>query len=227
MRLTCLDHFQTEEAAGGGFVFRQQAEGEEEHERHHQSGGGEAGADENPSAVGPLIEALVTVHKFKVVGGGGEGVGLAEFQQRPRRAAHGAGLSAGGGPRVRLPDHDQPKRAGRAGCPDGPQLQLRQAGVEVLVQRQEEGPRRDQRAEGTRSSLTVHGPVGGRRHPDCNDVCRGNSEAAFMSVAKSHQERGFPIPLFLDIAVLGQQRFGQTDICRLRAGYRSWTATKS
>jgi hypothetical protein len=60
------------------------------------------GRMKDPSAVGPLIEALVTMHKFKIAKPGGEGAMSGTFGKGPggRGAPGGSGLSAGGGPTI-------------------------------------------------------------------------------------------------------------------------------
>ncbi|MCC6127161.1 MAG: hypothetical protein IT426_19540 [Pirellulales bacterium] len=52
----------------------------------------------DPSAVGPLIDALVTTHKFKIVQGGGEGSTSSTFSKGP--GGGGGGLSVGGRPQI-------------------------------------------------------------------------------------------------------------------------------
>jgi hypothetical protein len=54
----------------------------------------------DPSAIGPLIDAVVTVHKFKIVKPGGEGATSASFGSGPGGKPGGTGLSAGGGPTI-------------------------------------------------------------------------------------------------------------------------------
>lgn len=58
------------------------------------------GRMKDPSAIGPLIQALVTTHKFKVVKPGGDNATSSTFGTGPggRGAPGGAGMSAGGGP---------------------------------------------------------------------------------------------------------------------------------
>ena len=52
----------------------------------------------DPSAIGPLINALVTTHKFKIVQGGGEGSTSSTFSKGP--GGSGGGLSVGGRPQI-------------------------------------------------------------------------------------------------------------------------------
>lgn len=55
------------------------------------------GRMKDPSAIKPLIEALVTTHKFKVAKPGGDGAMSSSFGKGP--GGGGTGLSTGGGPR--------------------------------------------------------------------------------------------------------------------------------
>ena len=54
----------------------------------------------DPSAIGPLIDALVTVHSFKVSKPGGEGAMSTTFGTGSGGRPGGAGMSAGGGPKI-------------------------------------------------------------------------------------------------------------------------------
>ena len=56
------------------------------------------GRMKDPSAIGPLIDALVTVHKFKIVKPGGDGAMSSTFGSGPGGRPGGGGMSAGGGP---------------------------------------------------------------------------------------------------------------------------------
>jgi hypothetical protein len=53
----------------------------------------------DPSAIGPLIEALVTIHKFKIVKQGGDNAMNGSFGTGPRGTG-GTSFSAGGGPTI-------------------------------------------------------------------------------------------------------------------------------
>jgi hypothetical protein len=57
------------------------------------------GRMKDPSAVPPLIDALVTTHKFKVAKPGGDGAMSPSFSSGPGGRPGGAGMSAGGGPK--------------------------------------------------------------------------------------------------------------------------------
>jgi hypothetical protein len=57
------------------------------------------GALRDPSAVGPLIDSLVTTHKFKIVTGN-PGQTSATFGNGPGGSSPGGGLSVGGGPKI-------------------------------------------------------------------------------------------------------------------------------
>ena len=70
------------------------------------------GRMKDPSAIGPLIDALVTVHKFKIVKPGGDNAMSGTFGTGPRGSgapSGGIGMSAGGGPTHHPPKH-QPIR---------------------------------------------------------------------------------------------------------------------
>jgi len=54
----------------------------------------------DPSAVGPLIEALVTIHKFKIVKSGGPGSMTTTFGTGPGGSGAPGGLSVGGGSKI-------------------------------------------------------------------------------------------------------------------------------
>jgi hypothetical protein len=56
------------------------------------------GRMKDPSATGPLIDALVTAHKYRVVNPAGEGGTNAQFGSGPG-GQHTGGLSVGGGPK--------------------------------------------------------------------------------------------------------------------------------
>jgi hypothetical protein len=61
------------------------------------------GRMKDPSAIGPLIDALVTVHKFKIVKPGGDNAMGGTFGTGPRGSgapSGGIGMSAGGGPTI-------------------------------------------------------------------------------------------------------------------------------
>jgi hypothetical protein len=55
------------------------------------------GRMKDPSAIGPLIDALVTTHKFKIVKPGGDGAMSTSFGKGPNGG--GTGMSMGGGPK--------------------------------------------------------------------------------------------------------------------------------
>ena len=70
------------------------------------------GRMKDPSAIGPLIDALVTTHKFKIPKAGGEGSMSPTFGSGP--GGKGTGMSMGGGPTI-VTKHSQPGRARRPG----------------------------------------------------------------------------------------------------------------
>jgi hypothetical protein len=58
------------------------------------------GRMKDPSTIGPLIDALVTVHKFTIPKAGGDGATSSTFSKGPGGRPGPSGLSAGGGPTI-------------------------------------------------------------------------------------------------------------------------------
>ena len=96
VRLTCLDHLQTKKRPEVIAYYVGKL-------RDKDNGvvnlaGVALGRMKDPSAIGPLIEALVTVHKFKIEKPGGDKSMTGSFGGGPGQ--HGTGLSAGGKPTI-------------------------------------------------------------------------------------------------------------------------------
>ena len=141
VRLTCLDRLQTKKRPDVVAYFVGKLKDKKSTNEVINLAGVALGRMKDPSAIGPLIDALVTVHKFKIVKPGGDNATSGTFGTGPGgRGAPGGGmgLSAGGGPTIIRQAVRQPGRARRPGGPDRPELQLRPAGLEVLVRRPEE-----------------------------------------------------------------------------------------
>ena len=103
------------------------------------------GRMKDPSAVGPLIEALVTVHKFKVVGGGGEGSVSPSFSSGPGGRPGGAGMSAGGGPKYVYQTMTNQSVLDALVALTGRNFNFDKQAWKYWFNAAEEGPRRDRR----------------------------------------------------------------------------------
>ena len=141
VRLTCLDRLQTKKRPDVVAYFVGKLKDRKRNNEIVNLAGVALGRMKDPSAIGPLIDALVTVHKFKIAKPGGDGTTSSTFGSGPGGRSMGGGMSAGGGPTIIHQAIPQPGRARRPGGPDRPELQLRQAGMEVLVRRPEEAAR--------------------------------------------------------------------------------------
>jgi len=93
VRLTCLDHLQTKKRPEVISYFVRKLK--DKSNSIVNLAAVALGRMKDLSAVGPLIDALVTVHKFKVVTAGGSV--SPSFSSGPGGRPGGAGLSAGGG----------------------------------------------------------------------------------------------------------------------------------
>jgi hypothetical protein len=91
VRLTCLDHLQTKPRPE--VVRYYVGKLKEKDNAVVNLAGAALGRMKDPSAIDPLIAALVTVHKFKVEKPGGDGAMSATF------GSGGTGLAMGGGPK--------------------------------------------------------------------------------------------------------------------------------
>jgi hypothetical protein len=101
VRLTCLDYLKTKRRPEvvGYFVGKLKAK-----DNVTVNLAGVALREmKDPSAIGPLIDALVTNHKFKIPAAGGEGSTSSTFSKGPGGSG-GGGLSVGGRPQIRHQD---------------------------------------------------------------------------------------------------------------------------
>jgi hypothetical protein len=92
VRQTCLDHLQTKKRPEVVSYFVGKLRDKDNHVVNLAAIG--LGRMKDPSAIGPLIDALITVHKFKIARPGGEGSMSASF------GSGGTGMSAGGKPSI-------------------------------------------------------------------------------------------------------------------------------
>jgi hypothetical protein len=97
VRLTCLDHLQTKPRPDVVTYFIGKLRDRKSGNEIINAAAVGLGRMKDPSAIGPLIEALVTTHKFKIVQPGGDGAMGASFGKGPNSG--GTGLSMGNGPR--------------------------------------------------------------------------------------------------------------------------------
>jgi len=92
IRLTCLDRLETKKRPD--IVSYYVGKLKDKDNRIVNLAGLALGRLKDPSSIGPLIDALVTTHKFKIVKAGGDNATSASF------GSGGTGLSAGGGPKI-------------------------------------------------------------------------------------------------------------------------------
>ncbi len=99
VRLTCLDYLQKEERPDVVAYYVGKLRSKNNHELNCAAVG--LGRMKDPSAIGPLIDALVTYHKHKIQRGNPGSVS-GTFGTGPggSGAPGGSGLSTGGGPRI-------------------------------------------------------------------------------------------------------------------------------
>lgn len=95
VRLTCLDRLQTEKRPDIVVYFVSKLRAKDNPTIN--LAGIALGRMKDPSAIGPLIDALVTTHKFKIVKPGGDGAMSTSFGKGPNGG--GTGMSMGGGPK--------------------------------------------------------------------------------------------------------------------------------
>ncbi len=100
VRLTCLDHLQKKRRPEVIAYYVGKLSAKKSTNDMVNLAGFALGRMKDPSAVGPLIDALVTIHKFKIVKPGGDGATTSTFGTGPggSGAPGGGGMSAGGGP---------------------------------------------------------------------------------------------------------------------------------
>jgi hypothetical protein len=99
VRLTCLDALQTKKRPEVVSYFISKLKDKKSTNEIINLAAVGLGRMKDPSAVGPLIDALVTTHKFKIVQPGGDGAMSPSFGKGPNGG--GTGLSMGGGPKYR------------------------------------------------------------------------------------------------------------------------------
>jgi hypothetical protein len=106
VRLNCLDYLQTKPRPEVVAYFAGKLKDKDNLVVNLAALG--LGRMKDPSAVGPLIDAVVTTHTFKVANPGGEGGTNAAFGSGPGGRPAGGGLSVGGGPKyIRRPIPNQ------------------------------------------------------------------------------------------------------------------------
>jgi hypothetical protein len=96
VRLSCLDHLQTKRRPEVISYYVGKLSEKKSTNEVVNLAGLALGRMKDPSAIGPLIEALVTIHKFKVEKPGGDNAITGSFGGGPGRG--GTGMSAGGRP---------------------------------------------------------------------------------------------------------------------------------
>ena len=144
VRLTCLDHLQTKKRPE--VIAYYVGKLKDKRQRRGQPGGRRAGPDERPVGHRPADRRPGHGPQVQDRQPGGDNSMSAEFRRRSRR--RGTGMSVGGRPTYHPQVDSQPGRARRPGRPDRQELQLRQAGLEILVRRPEEVAGRDRRQAG-------------------------------------------------------------------------------
>jgi hypothetical protein len=92
VRQTCLDRMQTEKRPNVVAYYVSKLRAKDNPTVN--LAGAALGRMKDPSAVGPLIDALVTTHKFKIPKAGGDNSMSTSF------GSGGGGLSVGGGPTI-------------------------------------------------------------------------------------------------------------------------------
>ena len=101
VRLTCLDHLQTKKRPEVVAYYIGKLRDKKSTNEVINLAGVALGRMKDPSAIGPLIEALVTVHKFKIEKPGGDNAMSAQLRRRSRPAAAPGCRRAAGQPYIR------------------------------------------------------------------------------------------------------------------------------
>ena len=111
VRLSCLDHLQTKPRPEVVAYYVAKLGDKKSDNKTINLAAIGLSRMKDPSAIGPLIDALVTVHKFKIVKQGGDNAMSGTFGTGPRGAGAtggGTSMSAGGGPTfIRQPISNQ------------------------------------------------------------------------------------------------------------------------
>ena len=131
VRLTCLDQLQTKKRPE--VISYYVGKLRDKNNEIVNLAAAAIGRMKDPSAIGPLIDALVTLHKFKIQQAGGPNSTSGSFGVGPGGRPGGAGLSAGTKPTTITSKSPEPGRSRRPGRYYRVQFQLRQAGVVALV----------------------------------------------------------------------------------------------
>ena len=95
VRLTCLDHLQTKKRPDVVAYFVGKLKDKKSSNEVINLAGVALGRMKDPSAIGPLIDALVTIHKFKIAKPGGDNATSGTFGTGP--GGRGAPAAAGWG----------------------------------------------------------------------------------------------------------------------------------
>ena len=98
VRLTCLDYLQTKKRPEIVSYFVSRLNPKKWNNETINLAGVALGRMEDPSAIGPLIDAVVTTEKRVIPKAGGDGSTSTTFGNAPGRT--GGGMSAGGGPTI-------------------------------------------------------------------------------------------------------------------------------
>jgi hypothetical protein len=98
VRMACLDRLETKkDPEVVGYFVKKLKDKKSDNETINLAGIA-LGRMKDPSAVGPLIDALVTTHKIKVPKAGGDGATSGSFSKGPGGRPGPSGMTAGGGP---------------------------------------------------------------------------------------------------------------------------------
>jgi hypothetical protein len=98
VRLTCLDRLEPKKDSDVVAYFVKKLKDKENSVVN--LAGIALGHMKDPASIGPLIEALVTVHKFTIHKAGGDGATSAAFGKGAGGGPGASGMSAGGGPTI-------------------------------------------------------------------------------------------------------------------------------
>ena len=99
VRLTCLDYLKTKKRPEVVAYFVSKLSSKNSDNVTVNLAGIALREMKDPSAIGPLIDALTTSHKFKIAQGAGEGSTSSTFSKGPGGSG-GGGLSVGGRPQI-------------------------------------------------------------------------------------------------------------------------------
>ena len=131
VRLTCLDYLQTKKRPEIVSYFVSRLNPKKWNNETINLAGVALGRMGDPSAIGPLIDAVVTTEKRVIPKAGGDGSTSATFGNAPGRT--GGGMSAGGGPTIIYVPMSNQCVLDALVALDGPELRLRPGCLEELV----------------------------------------------------------------------------------------------